>query len=66
MVKGEPLVSRRYGRGSIMLTSNLELRCGDQAPAGEAVLWAAMLDRPTHRMTGIRIGRENGSSRATA
>lgn len=53
------VVSRRYERGAIILTSNLTFGAWDQAFAGDAVLTAAMLDRLMHHATVVQI---NGQS----
>ena len=49
------VVSRRYERGAVMLTSNLTFGAWDQAFAGDAVLTAAMLDRLMHHATVVQI-----------
>jgi DNA replication protein DnaC len=49
------VVSRRYERGAVMLTSNLTFGAWDQAFAGDAVLAAAMLDRLMHHATVVQI-----------
>ena len=49
------VVSRRYERGSMVLTSNLTFGSWDQAFAGETVLTAAMLDRLLHRSTLVQV-----------
>lgn len=53
------VVSRRYERGSMILTSNLTFGSWDQAFAGEAVLTAAMLDRLLHHSTVVQISGES-------
>ncbi len=53
------VVSRRYERGAVMLTSNLTFGAWDQAFAGDAVLTAAMLDRLLHHATVVQIGGES-------
>ena len=53
------VVTRRYERGSMILTSNLTFGSWDQAFAGEAVLTAAMLDRLLHHATVVQIGGES-------
>lgn len=49
------VVSRRYERGSVVLTSNLAFGAWDQALAGDAVLAAAMLDRLMHHAHVVQI-----------
>ena len=49
------VVSRRYERGTMILTSNLTFGAWDQAFAGDAVLTAAMLDRLMHHATVVQI-----------
>lgn len=49
------VVSRRYERGAVLLTSNLTFGAWDQAFAGDAVLTAAMLDRLMHHATVVQI-----------
>lgn len=53
------VVSRRYERGAIVLTSNLTFGAWDQAFAGDAVLTAAMLDRLMHHATVVQITGES-------
>lgn len=53
------VVSRRYEKGAIVLTSNLTFGAWDQAFAGDAVLTAAMLDRLMHHATVVQIGGES-------
>jgi DNA replication protein DnaC len=53
------VVSKRYERGAIILTSNLTFGSWDQAFAGEAVLTAALLDRLLHHATVVQISRES-------
>ena len=53
------VVSKRYERGAIILTSNLTFGSWDQAFAGEAVLTAAMLDRLLHHATVVQISGES-------
>ena len=53
------VVSRRYERGSMVLTSNLTFGSWDQAFAGETVLTAAMLDRLLHHSTVVQISGES-------
>lgn len=69
------VVSRRYERGAVMLTSNLTFGAWDQAFAGDAVLTAAMLDRLMHHATVVQISgrsfrlkgkRKEGIAKATA
>lgn len=53
------VVTRRYERGAMVLTSNLTFGSWDQAFAGEAVLTVAMLDRPLHHATFVQISGES-------
>lgn len=53
------VVSRRYERGSMVLTSNLTFGSWDQAFAGETVLTAALLDRLLHHSTVVQISGES-------
>lgn len=53
------VVSRRYEKGAIVLTSNLTFGAWDQAFAGDAVLTAAMLDRLMHHATVVQISGES-------
>ena len=53
------VVTRRYERGAMVLTSNLTFGSWDQAFAGEAVLTAAMLDRLLHHATVVQINGES-------
>jgi DNA replication protein DnaC len=53
------VVSKRYERGAMILTSNLTFSSWDQAFAGEAVLPAAMLDRLLHHATVVQISGES-------
>lgn len=53
------VVSRRYERGAMILTSNLTFGSWDQAFAGETVLTAAMLDRLLHHATVVQISGES-------
>ena len=53
------VVSKRYERGAMILTSNLTFGSWDQAVAGEAVLTAAMLDRLLHHATVVQISGES-------
>ncbi|MFO0162002.1 MAG: IS21-like element helper ATPase IstB, partial [Alphaproteobacteria bacterium] len=53
------VVSKRYERGAMILTSNLTFGSWDQAFAGEAVLTAAMLDRLLHHATVVQISGES-------
>lgn len=49
------VVSKRYEKGSIIMTSNLPFVQWDQALAGDRVLTAAMLDRLLHHSHIIQI-----------
>ena len=53
------VVSKRYERGAMILTSNLTFGSWDQAFAGEAVLTAAMLDRLLHHATVVQSSGES-------
>ncbi len=53
------MISRRYEKGAIVLTSNLTFGAWDQAFAGDAVLTAAMLDRLMHHATVVQISGES-------
>ena len=53
------VVSKRYERGAMILTSNLTFGSWDQAFAGESVLTAAMLDRLLHHATVVQISGES-------
>lgn len=53
------VVSKRYERGAMILTSNLTFGSWDQAFAGETVLTAAMLDRLLHHATVVQISGES-------
>ena len=53
------VVSKRYERGAMILTSNLTFGSWDQAFAGEAVLTAAILDRLLHHATVVQISGES-------
>ena len=53
------VVTKRYERGAMILTSNLTFGSWDQAFAGEAVLTAAMLDRLLHHATVVQISGES-------
>lgn len=53
------VVSKRYERGAMILTSNLTFGSWDQAFAGEMVLTAAMLDRLLHHATVVQISGES-------
>ena len=53
------VVSKRYERGTMILTSNLTFGSWDQAFAGEAVLTAAMLDRLLHHAAVVQISGES-------
>ena len=52
-------MSKRYERGSVVLTSNLTFGAWDQALAGDAVLAAAMLDRLMHHANVVQISGES-------
>jgi DNA replication protein DnaC len=53
------IITRRYERGAMILTSNLTFGSWDSAFAGDSVLTAAMLDRVLHHSTIVSI---NGQS----
>ena len=53
------VVTKRYERGAMILTSNLTFGSWDQAFAGETVLTAAMLDRLLHHATVAKISGES-------
>ena len=53
------VVSKRYERGAMILTSNLTFGSWDRAFAGEAVLTAAILDRLLHHATVVQISGES-------
>jgi DNA replication protein DnaC len=53
------VVSKRYERGAMILTSNLTFGSWDQAFAGEAVLTEAMLDRLLPHATVVQISGES-------
>jgi DNA replication protein DnaC len=53
------VVSKRYERGAIILTSNLTFGSSDHASAGEAVLTATVLDRLLHHATVVQISGES-------
>jgi DNA replication protein DnaC len=53
------VVTKRYERGAMILTSNLTFGSWDQAFAGEVVLTAAMLDRLLHHATVVQISGES-------
>jgi hypothetical protein len=53
------VISKRYERGLIVLTSNLTFGSSDQAFAGDAVLTAAMLDRLMHHASVVQIGGDS-------
>jgi DNA replication protein DnaC len=53
------VVTRRYERGAMILTSNLTFGSWDQAFAGETVLTGAMLDRLLHHATVVQISGES-------
>ncbi|SHK32092.1 IstB-like ATP binding protein [Roseomonas rosea] len=58
------VISRRYEKGAIILTSNLTFGAWDQAFAGDAVLTAAMLDRLMHRATVVQISGDSDQRRS--
>jgi DNA replication protein DnaC len=49
------VISKRYEKGSLILTSNLTFGSWDHAFAGDAVVTAAMLDRLLHHATVVQI-----------
>jgi DNA replication protein DnaC len=49
------LVSYRYGRGAIMITTNKSVRDWTELLAGDEVLATAILDRLLHRSHVINI-----------
>lgn len=53
------VVARRYGKGSMTLTSNLAFGSSDEPYAGEQVLTAAMLDRTLHHVTVVQAAGES-------
>jgi DNA replication protein DnaC len=53
------VMTRRYERGAMALTSNLTSGSWNQAFAGETVLTAAMLDRLLHHATVVQISGES-------
>jgi DNA replication protein DnaC len=53
------VVTKRYERGAMILTSTLTFGSWDQAFAGETVLTAAMLDRLLHHATVVQISGES-------
>lgn len=53
------VVTKRYERGAMILTSNLTFGSWDQAFAGDTVLTAAMLDRLLHHATVVQISGES-------
>jgi DNA replication protein DnaC len=53
------VVTKRYERGAMILTSNLTFGSWDQAFAGETVLTAAMLDHLLHHATVMQISAES-------
>jgi DNA replication protein DnaC len=53
------LVSRRYERGSIILTSNKSYSDWDAIFAGDSVIASAILDRLLHHSTTININGES-------
>jgi len=50
------LVSYRYGRGAIMITTNKSVRDWTELLAGDEVLTTAILDRLLHRSHVLNIG----------
>lgn len=53
------IITRRYERGAMILTSNLAFGSWDSAFAGDSVLTAAMLDRVLHHSTIVNINGES-------
>jgi DNA replication protein DnaC len=53
------IITRRYERGAMILTSNLTFGSWDSAFAGDSVLTAAMLDRVLHNSTIVSINGES-------
>ncbi|WP_345787991.1 ATP-binding protein [Gemmatimonas sp.] len=53
------LVSTRYERGSILLTSNKHARDWPDIFAGDEILTAAILDRLLHQVAVIHIDRQS-------
>jgi DNA replication protein DnaC len=53
------IITRRYERGAMTLTSNLTFGSWDSAFAGDSVLTAAMLDRVLHHSTIVSINGES-------
>jgi DNA replication protein DnaC len=53
------IITRRYERGAMILTSNLTFGSWDSAFAGDSVLTAAMLDRVLHHSTIVSINGES-------
>jgi DNA replication protein DnaC len=53
------VVTRRYERGAMILTSNLTFGSWDSAFAGDSVLTVAMLDRLLHHSTIVNIVGES-------
>ena len=53
------VVSKRYEKGAMILTSNLTFGSWDHAFAGDPVLTAAMLDRLLHHSTVVSIQGES-------
>ena len=49
------LVTYRYGRGAILITTNKSVRDGTELLAGDEVLTAAILDRLLHRAHVLNI-----------
>jgi hypothetical protein len=53
------IITRRYERGAMILTSNLTFGSWDSAFAGDSVLTAAMLDRILHHSTIVSVNGES-------
>ena len=60
------VVTQRYERGAMILTSNLTFGSWDSAFAGDSVLTAAMLDRVLHHSTIVNINGERLSAQGQA
>jgi hypothetical protein len=60
------VVSQRYERGSMVLTSNVTLGSWDTAFAGDSVLTVAMLDRILHHSTTSASTAKASDSRTSA
>jgi hypothetical protein len=58
-------VTKRYEKGSMLLTSNRAFGSWDKASAGDAVLTAAMLDRILHHATVVQITGDTTGSRTS-